>query len=243
VSFPGDEPCRAAGSVHEDESIGQDDMAATERGSMTEFIEIRGRASTTSGTCLFACSTRSWREHSVSSTRTPAVHPELPAPLPTAGSRRHREPQRGFIVDQKRLGGGSHSTVETITDIYTVLRLLVSCLGEPHVGYSNAFSFNDPQGMCPSITTRNWPISRARRWTFSCTARRASTSCASAIDLLTAETVVDRPISPTRRTGRLPERRRACAATRRTSAPPGLDSSRITVHPRTAAAVLAIGRT
>jgi excinuclease UvrABC ATPase subunit len=53
------------------------------------------------------------------------------------------------IVDQKRLGGGSHSTVGTITDIYTVLRLLYSRLGEPHVGFSNAFSFNDPQGMCP----------------------------------------------------------------------------------------------
>ena len=28
------------------------------------------------------------------------------------------------IVDQKRLGGGSHSTVGTVTDIYTVLRRL-----------------------------------------------------------------------------------------------------------------------
>jgi excinuclease UvrABC ATPase subunit len=53
------------------------------------------------------------------------------------------------IVDQKRLGGGSHSTVGTITDIYTLLRLLFSRVGQPHVGYSNAFSFNDPSGMCP----------------------------------------------------------------------------------------------
>ena len=53
------------------------------------------------------------------------------------------------VVDQKRMGGGSHSTVGTITDIYTALRLLYSRVGEPHVGYSNAFSFNDPQGMCP----------------------------------------------------------------------------------------------
>jgi excinuclease UvrABC ATPase subunit len=53
------------------------------------------------------------------------------------------------IVDQKRLGGGSHSTVGTITDIFTALRLLFSRVGQPHVGYSNAFSFNDPQGMCP----------------------------------------------------------------------------------------------
>jgi excinuclease UvrABC ATPase subunit len=53
------------------------------------------------------------------------------------------------IVDQKRLGGGSHSTVGTITDIYTLVRLLFSRVGKPHAGYSNAFSFNDPQGMCP----------------------------------------------------------------------------------------------
>ncbi len=53
------------------------------------------------------------------------------------------------VVDQKRLGGGSHSTVGTITDIFTVLRLLFSRIGVPHVGNYNLFSFNDPQGMCP----------------------------------------------------------------------------------------------
>lgn len=58
------------------------------------------------------------------------------------------------IVDQKRLGGGSTSTVGTITDIYSVLRLFFSRLGEPHVGASNAFSFNDPLGMCPSCGGR-----------------------------------------------------------------------------------------
>ena len=52
------------------------------------------------------------------------------------------------IVDQKRLGGGSHSTVGTVTDIASVLRLLFSQIGKPYVGYANAFSFNDPQGMC-----------------------------------------------------------------------------------------------
>jgi excinuclease UvrABC ATPase subunit len=55
-----------------------------------------------------------------------------------------------IVVDQKRLGGGSHSTVGTITDIYSVLRLLYSRVGQPFVGYANAFSFNDPQGMCPN---------------------------------------------------------------------------------------------
>jgi excinuclease UvrABC ATPase subunit len=54
-----------------------------------------------------------------------------------------------IVVDQKRLGGGSHSTMGTITDISPVLRLLFSRVGRPYVGYSNMFSFNDPQGMCP----------------------------------------------------------------------------------------------
>ena len=53
------------------------------------------------------------------------------------------------VVDQKRLGGGSHSTMGTITDIYTVLRMLYSRIGQPYVGNYNLFSFNDPQGMCP----------------------------------------------------------------------------------------------
>jgi excinuclease UvrABC ATPase subunit len=53
------------------------------------------------------------------------------------------------VVDQKRMGGGSHSTVGTITDIYTVLRMLYSRIGQPHVGNYNVFSFNDPQGRCP----------------------------------------------------------------------------------------------
>lgn len=54
-----------------------------------------------------------------------------------------------IVVDQKRLGGGSHSTVGTITDIYAVLRLLFSRVGQPFAGHANAFSFNDAQGMCP----------------------------------------------------------------------------------------------
>lgn len=52
------------------------------------------------------------------------------------------------IVDQKRLGGGSHSTMGTITDISPILRLLFSRVGQPYVGQANMFSFNDSQGMC-----------------------------------------------------------------------------------------------
>jgi len=55
-----------------------------------------------------------------------------------------------IVVDQKRLGGGSHSTMGTITDIYSVLRRLYSYIGKPYVGHSNVFSFNDPKGMCPN---------------------------------------------------------------------------------------------
>ena len=53
------------------------------------------------------------------------------------------------VVDQKPLGGGSHSTVGTVTDIFTVLRLLFSRAGKPHAGPAAAFSFNDPRGWCP----------------------------------------------------------------------------------------------
>ncbi|QGG56359.1 excinuclease ABC subunit UvrA [Paenibacillus sp. FSL W8-1187] len=56
------------------------------------------------------------------------------------------------IVDQKRLGGGSHSTLGTITDISPIVRLLFSRIGQPHVGPVNRFSFNDPQGMCPECS-------------------------------------------------------------------------------------------
>lgn len=54
-----------------------------------------------------------------------------------------------IVVDQKRLGGGSSSTVGTVTDIYSVLRLLFSRVGQPQVGNVLMFSFNDPSGMCP----------------------------------------------------------------------------------------------
>ncbi|MBS1698392.1 MAG: excinuclease ABC subunit UvrA [Actinobacteria bacterium] len=55
-----------------------------------------------------------------------------------------------IVVDQQRLGGGPRSTVGTISDIGARLRLLFSRLGEPAAGYSNAYSFNDPAGMCPN---------------------------------------------------------------------------------------------
>ena len=53
-----------------------------------------------------------------------------------------------FVINQKRIGGNSRSTVGTITDIYSLLRLLYSRIGTPFVGYAEVFSFNNPKGMC-----------------------------------------------------------------------------------------------
>lgn len=53
------------------------------------------------------------------------------------------------IVDQSRLGGNARSTVGTITDLYSQMRLLFSRIGMPVVGTSSCFSFNNPNGMCP----------------------------------------------------------------------------------------------
>ncbi|MEK5442250.1 excinuclease ABC subunit UvrA [Fredinandcohnia sp. FSL W7-1320] len=54
-----------------------------------------------------------------------------------------------IIVDQKRLGGNARSTLGTVTDIHPLLRLLFSRFAQPSIGWSNAYSFNDPLGMCP----------------------------------------------------------------------------------------------
>ena len=57
-----------------------------------------------------------------------------------------------IVIDQKRLGGNSRSTLGTVTDVNSMLRLLFSRVGKPFVGYSNALSFNDPEGMCPECS-------------------------------------------------------------------------------------------
>lgn len=53
-----------------------------------------------------------------------------------------------IIVDQKRIGGNARSTVGTVTDIYSLLRLLYSRIGQPFIGEAKLFSFNNPDGMC-----------------------------------------------------------------------------------------------
>ncbi|MCX7709694.1 MAG: excinuclease ABC subunit UvrA [Clostridia bacterium] len=52
------------------------------------------------------------------------------------------------VVDQSPFGGNARSTVGTMTDLYSELRLLFSRLGEPCAGSSSAYSFNEPDGMC-----------------------------------------------------------------------------------------------
>ncbi|MEU3019195.1 ATP-binding cassette domain-containing protein [Nocardiopsis sp. NPDC007018] len=52
-------------------------------------------------------------------------------------------------VDQRRFGGNARSTLATATDLAPLMRLLFSRIGRPRAGYSPAFSFNDPSGMCP----------------------------------------------------------------------------------------------
>src|SRR5712672_2519351 len=47
-----------------------------------------------------------------------------------------------IIVDQERMGANVRSTVGTATDANAMLRVLFSRLGQPHIGSSNAFSFN-----------------------------------------------------------------------------------------------------
>src|SRR4051812_36743750 len=76
-----------------------------------------------------------------------------------------------IIVDQERMSSDPRSTVGTATDANAMLRVLFSRLGKPHIGSSQAFSFNVPSasgsakkgeedapprlgGMCPNCEGR-----------------------------------------------------------------------------------------
>ncbi|MEJ6012823.1 excinuclease ABC subunit UvrA [Corynebacterium sp. H127] len=69
-------------------------------------------------------------------------------PRPEVDSLENLSP--AIVIDQERMGANSRSTVGTATDAHAILRLLFSRLSEPHVGTSSAFSFNLPDGWCPS---------------------------------------------------------------------------------------------
>ncbi|ASE10067.2 daunorubicin resistance protein DrrC [Jonesia denitrificans] len=49
-----------------------------------------------------------------------------------------------ILVDQERLVANSRSTVGTVTDAHALLRTLFSRIAEPHIGSSQAYSFNVP---------------------------------------------------------------------------------------------------
>ncbi|GAB3125492.1 excinuclease ABC subunit UvrA [Streptomyces calidiresistens] len=89
--------------------------------------------------------------HQLNETYPPFVRNRLPK-----WSRPETEGIEGLspvvVINQRRLGGNARSTVGTITDTWTHLRLLFSRVGSPHVGESNRFSFNDPTGMCPTCS-------------------------------------------------------------------------------------------
>lgn len=55
-----------------------------------------------------------------------------------------------IVIDQKRLGGNSRSTLGTITDINPYLRTLFSRFATNSIGTANFYSFNDMHGMCPT---------------------------------------------------------------------------------------------
>ncbi|WP_290540934.1 excinuclease ABC subunit UvrA [Alistipes sp.] len=65
---------------------------------------------------------------------------------PTVGRIENLPP--AIVIDQQKPSGQTRSTVATYTDIYSLLRLLFSRVGEPFVGFSDSFSFNHPQGRC-----------------------------------------------------------------------------------------------
>jgi excinuclease ABC A subunit len=72
-----------------------------------------------------------------------------------------------IIVDQERMGANPRSTVGTATDANAMLRILFSRLGQPHIGSSNAFSFNVPSVKASgAITVERGGRTRAQKATF-----------------------------------------------------------------------------
>jgi excinuclease UvrABC ATPase subunit len=70
---------------------------------------------------------------------------------------RHEKPEAdridnlspAIVVDQKPIAGNARSTVGTVTDIYSIIRLLFSRAGQPAAGMATMYSFNTPEGACP----------------------------------------------------------------------------------------------
>ena len=72
-----------------------------------------------------------------------------------------------IIVDQERMGANPRSTVGTATDANTMLRILFSRLGQPHVGPPSAFSFNTPSVRASgAITVERGARTKSEKATF-----------------------------------------------------------------------------
>src|SRR2546426_6971594 len=71
-----------------------------------------------------------------------------------------------IIVDQERMGANVRSTVGTATDANALLRILFSRLGQPHIGSSNAFSFNVPSVRASGAITIERGAAKTVRATF-----------------------------------------------------------------------------
>ncbi|WP_406830297.1 ATP-binding cassette domain-containing protein [Pedococcus sp. KACC 23699] len=56
-----------------------------------------------------------------------------------------------IIVDQERMGANPRSTVGTATDANTMLRILFSRIGAPHIGPPTAFAFNVPTRVASGV--------------------------------------------------------------------------------------------
>jgi excinuclease UvrABC ATPase subunit len=74
-----------------------------------------------------------------------------------------------IIVDQERMGANARSTVGTATDANAMLRILFSRLGQPHIGSSNAFSFNIPSLRGAGAITMERGEGKTERRSFSVT--------------------------------------------------------------------------
>src|SRR6202163_4081270 len=74
-----------------------------------------------------------------------------------------------IIVDQERMRANARSTVGTATDANAMLRVLFSRLGQPHIGSSNAFSFNVPSIQGSGAITIERGAGKTVRHTFTST--------------------------------------------------------------------------
>ncbi len=74
-----------------------------------------------------------------------------------------------ILVDQERMGANVRSTVGTATDANAMLRILFSRLGKPHIGSSNAFSFNVPSVRGTGAITMERGEGKTERRSFSVT--------------------------------------------------------------------------